>query len=58
MVAHTGVPGTEENKATQEGSSDTTLGYTSTLRLLQQTVTRHLGNVSYYVIDGGVRVLG
>lgn len=58
MATQTSVPGTEENKATRESSSETTLNYASSLRLLQQTVTRHLWNVSDYVIDGGVHVLG
>lgn len=58
MATQSGVPGTKENKATQECSSEMASSYTTTLRLLQQTVTRHLGNVSYYVVDGGVHVLG
>lgn len=58
MATQTSVPGTEENKATHESSSETTLNYSSALQLLQQTVTRHLLNVPYYIVDGGVRVLG
>lgn len=54
MATQTSVPGTEENKATHESSSETT-SYASAL---QKTVTRHLGNVSYYIVDCGVRVLG
>lgn len=58
MATQTSVPGTEENKATRESSSEMTLSYASTLQLLEQTVTRHLWNVSDDVIDGGVHVLG
>lgn len=58
MATQTSVPGTEENKATRESSSEMTLSYASSLQLLKQTVTRHLWNVSDDVIDGGVHVLG